>query len=490
MRKAIQLRVENFGLIREAELEITPLTIFIGDNNSNKSWLSYAIYGIFEGEILKRLVDEYLIEKEIEELKNTPFGNFIIDLSNKFSKKNIEQIDLYQELRNGLINNFLNDLTIFFSKKFVGEMFKLPSYIFDKTNFEIKLSSTFRKYLLSFFYNRSFNIEASLDEKNSVRLYKEEKNNFLIIETKFSPELPKLYIQRVVIEVFLNFLRQLFFHRAVSFPSERKALATLEEHLQIDIDSLEKILPQHLKQKDIPYPILLDFFLKKRLSLPKIMKDFIQLVNDLGKPSSIQNNSSKLKIALQKMMGGKIVYEKKSTGYIQFIPEKNSNLSLPVYSTSSLVKSLSTFFLFLDKIAQGKELVIIDEPEMNLHPDAQLQFIELLTAFVNMENKFKSADNFLIITTHTPYLIDHLENLIDGFEIENEDKAKVLLLQMEESFISPDKISCYHFSKEGKITSIFNRKKKRFNKFSFSEIGGEILYIEEKLWNMKKKSKK
>ncbi len=35
--------VRNLGVISEAEIELKPLTIFVGPNNTGKTWLAYTL---------------------------------------------------------------------------------------------------------------------------------------------------------------------------------------------------------------------------------------------------------------------------------------------------------------------------------------------------------------------------------------------------------------------------------------------------------------
>ncbi|MCX4328788.1 MAG: AAA family ATPase, partial [Lachnospiraceae bacterium] len=41
-----KLFVENYGKIKSAEIEMAPLTFFVGDNNSGKSFLLSLLWGI------------------------------------------------------------------------------------------------------------------------------------------------------------------------------------------------------------------------------------------------------------------------------------------------------------------------------------------------------------------------------------------------------------------------------------------------------------
>ena len=61
-----KLIVENYGKIEKAELEVAPLTLFVGDNNSGKSYLLSLLWALFSGEengILYRGMDELLEKK-------------------------------------------------------------------------------------------------------------------------------------------------------------------------------------------------------------------------------------------------------------------------------------------------------------------------------------------------------------------------------------------------------------------------------------------
>ena len=70
-----------------------------------------------------------------------------------------------------------------------------------------------------------------------------------------------------------------------------------------------------------------------------------------------------------------------------------------------MTKELVPLVLYLRYLAEPDDLIVIDEPEMNLHPAAQVEIIEFLAMLVN-------AGLNVLITTHSPYIIDHISNLI------------------------------------------------------------------------------
>ena len=61
--------VEDFGKIKHAELEMKPMMMFVGDNNSGKSYLMSLLWGLLSdtSEILTHLTDEVRNSKLYEE---------------------------------------------------------------------------------------------------------------------------------------------------------------------------------------------------------------------------------------------------------------------------------------------------------------------------------------------------------------------------------------------------------------------------------------
>lgn len=76
-----------------------------------------------------------------------------------------------------------------------------------------------------------------------------------------------------------------------------------------------------------------------------------------------------------------------------------------MYFSSSATKSLIELFFYIQHSAQKDDLLIIDEPELNLHPDNHMKIARLLAHLLN-----KGINIF--ITTHSDYLVKEINNLI------------------------------------------------------------------------------
>lgn len=97
----------------------------------------------------------------------------------------------------------------------------------------------------------------------------------------------------------------------------------------------------------------------------------------------------------------------------------NLKESIDLVSTSSAITELSPLIMYLrHKISEGNnELLIIDEPELSLHPSAQAQLISILVEAVNQGLK-------LLLVTHSPYILESLNNHLMRGKIDNLDLSK------------------------------------------------------------------
>ena len=87
----MRFKFENLGLLDQAELELANLTIICGENNTGKTYATYAIYGFLRS--WRQLLRSVMIE-DIASLEHTE-DKYKIDLDNIFK---------------GKINNYFNRL--------------------------------------------------------------------------------------------------------------------------------------------------------------------------------------------------------------------------------------------------------------------------------------------------------------------------------------------------------------------------------------------
>ncbi|MCG8701468.1 MAG: ATP-binding protein, partial [Bacteroidales bacterium] len=102
---------------------------------------------------------------------------------------------------------------------------------------------------------------------------------------------------------------------------------------------------------------------------------------------------------------------------------------------------------------------IVEEPEQNLFPNSQWQMLKALVAINN-----KNQDNRLLITTHSPYLINYLSILVKAYQVHNKitsEKSKEELnkIIVSESTINPKELIIYELNEAfGTIDLLDNYK--------------------------------
>ena len=81
------------------------------------------------------------------------------------------------------------------------------------------------------------------------------------------------------------------------------------------------------------------------------------------------------------------------------------NKPLGLHVSASSVKSLAGLAFYLRHTASRDGLLVIDEPELNLHPDNQRRIARILAEVARTGVR-------VLISTHSDYVIRELSNLI------------------------------------------------------------------------------
>ena len=108
---------------------------------------------------------------------------------------------------------------------------------------------------------------------------------------------------------------------------------------------------------------------------------------------------------------------------------------LPLMNASSAVSELAPVVLYLRYIVQPGDTLIIEEPETNLHPQAQVEFTRVLAAAVK-------AGIRIIITTHSEWVLEELANLVKLSELAPERRGDI---DPDDLALSPDEVGAWLF---------------------------------------------
>ncbi len=221
--------------------------------------------------------------------------------------------------------------------------------------------------------------------------------------------------------------------------SERTGVSLFYRELDINKNMLVERLQNPDKQFEISNYLGMIEEVTSRYALPiKKGIDFVRDIFDIHskkKSQLIKEHPEFLKM-IQEVAGGE--YEVENNQILFAFGEEK----IPLYMASSAVKSILELYFYIISIAKKGDILMIDEPELNLHPANQRKLARLFARLVNVGIK-------VFVTTHSDYLIKELNNLImlsDEFEYKDEVLKK--LKYSHEDNLHPSHIKAYIANKK------------------------------------------
>jgi len=264
-----------------------------------------------------------------------------------------------------------------------------------------------------------------------------------------------------------NFLSHKEGHRAYIAPAERAAINIFSKELALNKN---KLLSGLLKSGENAHKML-DSLREQMDRYPKPIKDNLEIAEDLLFLSRNNSEFGYLANELeQDILKGKMIISPE--GEIKYMPNNAPEQSLELSLTASLVKSLANIVFYLRHLAQAGDYIIIDEPELNLHPDNQILMARFLGRLVN--EGFK-----VIASTHSDYIIMEISNLI--MLASPDEKTADLIKQYgyaENQLLKPERVGALLFTEYDKMP----------NKITVTETGLEIETINQVVDNLNKSS--
>ena len=447
----MKIKFSNLGSIQETELDLRPLTVIIGPNNSGKTYIAYSIYGLWQR--VRRTLNMY---KGQLDFKQENQGGWSLQIDNNlldFFVRDAEE--MAKSFQGSSLESFFQDSS---HKLFSKTLF---SIIISRQEVEdaINLLTQQESFFLEIFHlSYGISIKIKISRQNNTLFFKtqsqnQENNineNKILIEDFHQTNTPEIY--------FIDVIKQIIFSNKIfAFPAERNAFINTYKMLAnrryqllkqtqrelLSISSSERQLDLLKEQGDIRYPQPVEDFLD---FLSEIELQEIPKTN-----SSNKNEFQKLADEIEKQLQNKNKTNLKSTKLggkeIKVLVKKG--LEIDIYNASSSIKQLAPLLLYLRYRASKGDFLVIDEPEMNLHPESQAKLLEALSILVNLGVR-------ILLTTHSPYVMAHLNNLVNGNH-ENPEilkrQSSSLYLQDERAFLPIDQVSAYEM-KDNKLVSL------------------------------------
>ena len=428
----MKIKLWNLGSIKEAEVDLRPLTVIIGPNNSNKTYIAYSIYGLYQ------LVSLNFYDEILEKIEfTTQADHWSLKIDRRFYDVISEVIQSYASRFSGIkLQSFFQDSS---------------GKIFEKTKFsiEIKISEDdIKRAIEEVLADTILGIEKiERSDNNSEILFYWEKRN----------EEHTDFLSRIVIGTFISTVGK--FSDILPLPAERNAFINTYKMLanrryKLLKENQRELLIQRRINQDRQLELLKE---QGDIRYPQPVEDFLDFLTDIeleNKPDPIAKNKNdfqKLADQIEKYIqnNNKTIFKNTKFGGREIKVSVKRSLEIDLYNASSSIKQLAPLLLYLRYRAKSGDFLVIDEPEMNLHPESQVKLLESLAILVNLGVR-------ILLTTHSPYLMAHLNNIVNGNHQNPEllaEQAKLLYLQDSRAFLKMEQVSAYEM-KNNKLLSL------------------------------------
>jgi AAA15 family ATPase/GTPase len=405
----MKIKVKNLGALKQAEFTLGELTIICGGNNTGKTYATYALFGFLF--TWRQMLVIKINDAKIQELLD--YGVIRLDIQE------------YVKQAQQIIAKGCQAYT-----KQLPKIFAAPAERFKETEFQISLDTK------NIRLPGKFDLKMRAANAELFSITKSEKSTELVVSLLVEKETVKIpidVIERIITDSFKEIIFVALFPRPFIASAERTGASIFRKQLLFARNSL---IEQMGQGNDNIKPMELLFKVDQAYPLPiNINMNFaMQLEDSVKNKSFIAENHPDILTDFADIIGGKYTVTPNDELYYE---PKGKRLKLSMDESSSAVRSLLDIGFYLKHEAQIGDLLMVDEPELNLHPENQRRVARLFARLVNLGIK-------VFITTHSDYIIKELNTLI----MLNHDKPHLKRIAEEEGYreaelISSEKIRVY-----------------------------------------------
>jgi len=412
---AEKLTVENFGPIKKAEIDVTDMMVFIGPQSSGKSTLAKLITILNDFNF--RQSYNVTFKEELEKynlksfLKKTTFIQFESSFfSFKYKDGNIEKFD-YRRILNHRINQEKHDKDDIASIRLILGLMIFIIIKDDKS--DILIRELQKDDYFGFIDNPKRLTELNLQNSDD---FKEIPDRILKLYEKKVDFFELKELAKLVTQVF-SFIRPL---DSLYIPAERTLIPLFQNNL-----------PGLLQNKILISNYILQAIQEYINGLETIDNLDLSLIGDL-RFKKIDNKS-----------------------YIYH----NHNQKIELNEASSGVQSIMPIMLLIESSIRKENYInlnyVVEEPELNLYPEAQYKLIKYLVRQC-LETDTKVQSKNLIITTHSPYVLASINNLLYAHTKSSSSNVEVNNIINSKSWICPKNFNAYQVI-NGSVEQIFDK---------------------------------
>ena len=380
----MKLTINNIGKLKNAEVVIDGITVITGENDTGKSTVGKVLWSVFNGfyEIDEKVYNEKVseLEKIIDEIiKENVYKNLSTDYNSFF--------EIFNSTREKIAIEFLKG-----NKNYSEDEIKI---IINN-------------------YKKDLKIE-------NISKFVQEINETLKISDK---EIIKVIVSRVMNKEFHNQINAVFSKEKMNIGEISLKIKDKEIDLKIENNEISDVQNYFLINKETMYidnPFILDSydFEDENHQTHLATNVFSENENSVISEIKVKKKLNNIYQKLNSVLSGEILENKNS----KFVYRKNGE-DIDLKNLSTGLKTFAIIKMLLQNgTLEENGTIILDEPEIHLHPEWQLKFAELI---VLLQREFGMH---ILLTTHSPYFLNAIEVFSERHKID--DKCKYYVAENE-----------------------------------------------------------
>ncbi|PGH20204.1 ABC transporter ATP-binding protein [Fusobacterium polymorphum] len=393
----MEIFIKNIGKVKEANIKIDGITVIAGENDTGKSTISKSLFTVFNSFYN---IDKKITEQQKDIIKFTIAKNFAYNFE------------------------LVKSITL---KGFFGDTFNVNQLIDELIeNFEtykdnnVKLKNTivehFKKYNFNLIEDNNINeIIEKIKEVLSIPRNEAEKSILNEnLNNEFNKQINNIFLgEEGIIELKIK-------DKRIKLKLFENKVEKIENTPRINISTEALYL-------DDPFIIDSNFYNK-----PSNHKEFLRY-RLFSKVDDKTNNLEKIIISkkfeniykkLNSVCSGNMIESNKNTNDFSY---RFNNKELDIKNLSAGLKTFVILKTLLEKgILEENGVIILDEPEIHLHPAWQVIFAELIVLIQ------KEFNMHILLNTHSPYFLNAIEIYADKHSIK--EKCNFYSAYLSEQF--------------------------------------------------------
>ena len=425
---ALEIEVANFGPIVEANVDLRPLTVFVGPSNTGKTYLAtliYALHKILPDFSLLPVMYQHL-HRFVQDLGDTKTSTgdayswevILQDIVEKLETngRRFMFTDLPEPVRERwqivlndsevLGESLATELGRCFDLQSVSELVRLSG---NSDGAKLSLNVSEERQL---FWNCDMTVSASGITTN-VRL----QDMVLFpdggaVANRWGYRKFRELVKKTVEEFFDEFLYSATWNDKRR--GETHYLPAARSGIMLSHRVISRSLVANSTRAGLdPFPEIPTF--------SGVVADFMEqliLYEEERTPDNLMKDFAD--VLERDVLDGQIRVKRASAGgYPDFVYQpRKTRKTIRLARASSMVTEVAPIVLFLRGVIARGDMLIIDEPEAHLHPEMQVEFTRFLASVVRSGVR-------IIMTTHSEWVLEELANLVQASELSESERIAI-----------------------------------------------------------------